>query len=175
MSKLATTPQSRTTPVIHGFDALPVPDIPHLDDLISRTVAATMEHGRDRTGGAGRKRAARHPKLSAEASAEFSAMVEQTSQAVSIVLEAVLAGSGFKIFVSDDSVLTSQDAADLLNVSRPYVVKLARTGVLPHTLVGTHRRFTARDVLELRERMRAERADALTAISPPEGYEAGDF
>ncbi|TDC51089.1 DNA-binding protein [Jiangella ureilytica] len=71
--------------------------------------------------------------------------------------------------------LTSQQAADLLNVSRPHVVKLARTGELPHRMVGNRHRFHLEDVLEYEQRQRRVRDQALAAIAPEDGYTAEDF
>lgn len=74
-----------------------------------------------------------------------------------------------------DAVISSQEAADLLNVSRPFVVKLAKTGQLAHHMVGNRHRFNMADVLAYAEQMRTERSEALTALAPAGGYTTEDF
>lgn len=61
--------------------------------------------------------------------------------------------------------MTTQEAADLLGVSRPTVIKLLNEHQIPHERVGSHRKVLLRDVLEYRERRRAEQYAALEATA----------
>jgi excisionase family DNA binding protein len=71
--------------------------------------------------------------------------------------------------------MTSQQVADLLKVSRPYVVKLATRGELPYYRVGNRHRFARADVLAYKRRRDRHTERALTALAPDEGYQSGDF
>lgn len=58
-------------------------------------------------------------------------------------------------------MLTTQEAADLLNVSRPYLIKLIKEEALDCEMTGTHRRLRLGDVLAYKEQRSQKRRDAL--------------
>ncbi len=95
-------------------------------------------------------------------------------EALKLVIDGLSRGQSITI-VPHDRELTSQEAADILNVSRPHLIKLLSRGDIPFHRVGTHRRIKIEDVLAYRERRDSERKaalDELTRLSEelPGGY-----
>lgn len=93
--------------------------------------------------------------------------VELPKEVYMVLRQAVDAMSrGMSVTISPLSkTLTSQQAADLLGVSRPTVIKLLNEGKIPFERIGTHRRIMLNDLLEYRQQRREEQYAFLAATS----------
>jgi excisionase family DNA binding protein len=88
---------------------------------------------------------------------------EAAAEAVRHLLVELASGASVHV-LADDAELTTQEAADLLGISRTYLVRLVDEGKVPAHLVGTHRRLRAADVLAYQARREA-RLQAVAEIT----------
>lgn len=61
--------------------------------------------------------------------------------------------------------LTTQEAADYLSVSRPYLIRLLEEGRLKFSMVGTHRRVKLSDLTEYRRKAEEERRRVMEELA----------
>ena len=80
------------------------------------------------------------------------------------ILRLISTGRGFRM-IPVESELTTQEAADMLNVSRPFLIKLLEKGDIPFTTVGRHRRVRAEDLFAYMAERDQARSDALSELA----------
>jgi excisionase family DNA binding protein len=104
-------------------------------------------------------------RLQPEGAAEQAVVVP--AQAVELLMRVLahLANGDAVTIMPVRAEITTQQAAELLNVSRPYLIKLLDEGKLPHRKVGTHRRVLLKDLLEYKRQDEAERREALAELT----------
>ncbi|NWC91496.1 MULTISPECIES: helix-turn-helix domain-containing protein [unclassified Pseudomonas] len=80
------------------------------------------------------------------------------------ILGELAIGNAVKV-VPVHAELTSQEAADLLNVSRPHLVKMLEEGAIPFTKTGRHRRIRFSDLMAFKQRREDESQEAMDALA----------
>jgi excisionase family DNA binding protein len=98
--------------------------------------------------------------------ADTSAPIELPAGAVALlmdILEAMAAGRGVTI-IPENAELTTVEAAEVLNVSRPFLIKLLEEGSIPFRKVGKHRRIRMEDVMAYKTAIDHERESVLDQL-----------
>lgn len=80
------------------------------------------------------------------------------------ILRAMASGRGMTL-VPENAELTTVEAASVLNVSRPFLIKLLEEGAVPYRRVGSHRRLRMEDVMTYKHRIDGERARILAQLA----------
>lgn len=89
--------------------------------------------------------------------------VELPQAAVKLLLEILnqlSEGNAFTL-IPEHADLTTQEGADLLNVSRPFFVKLLESGEIPYKKIGNRRRVLSEDVIRYKEKTLKARTKVL--------------
>ena len=102
--------------------------------------------------------------------------IEREGADTTIALPAAAAGAlldvladlaeGRTVSIADaDEALTTREAAELLNVSRPYLTRLLKDGEIPSHKVGSHHRVYRRDVLKYKARRQEQSEEAMQELT----------
>lgn len=141
--------------------------------------AVAQELGR-RLPSATEKAAANHLRkiLAAHATgdAKLRVLADETQQPTDITLTPALSGLLMELLrhigkgdavtlVPVSKMLTTQQAADILNVSRPFLVSLLDKGAIEYSLVGRHRRIQADDIFKYKKERGVRRSKALADLA----------
>lgn len=129
----------------HATDPLEIPRAAQIEELLQKMRESHLT-----------------PRISLEG--QKIALPTEVNEAILDLLERFAEGHGV-IVASIDSLLTTSQAAELLGISRTYMVRLIDEGRIPVQYRGTHRRVHLKDVTEFMETSRRTRADKLDAIA----------
>jgi len=80
------------------------------------------------------------------------------------VLRNMAAGNSIALFPTN-SELSTQDAANILSISRPHLVKLLESGKIPFTKVGSHRRVQLKDVVAYENKIKKQNRTKLDQLT----------
>lgn len=79
------------------------------------------------------------------------------------ILDEMSRGNAVKI-VPVHAELTTQEAADLLNVSRPTLIQMLNQNLIPYRKVGTHRRIPFVKAIEYKKKLQSDRLETLAKL-----------
>lgn len=103
-------------------------------------------------------------KIKIQETGEFITIPKKALALLSVILQNMAEGKSISIVPSDSEVST-QHAADMLNVSRPHFVKLLESGAIPFKKVGSHRRILLKDIIAYEEQLNKVREQQLDFLS----------
>lgn len=100
--------------------------------------------------------------------------IEESNEVIEIPIEAftflkevlsIMAEGNDLMIIESNSEMSTQQAADILSISRPHLVKLLEAGQIPFKKVGTHRRVLVKDIIEYKSRAKKERRKNLNLLA----------
>ena len=103
-------------------------------------------------------------KIKIQESGEFVSIPRKALELLFYIVSTMAEGRSISLIPFDSDVSTQQ-AADMLNVSRPHVVKLLEKGIIPHKKVGSHRRIKIQDLMEYDEKFKKQQKSSLERIA----------
>jgi excisionase family DNA binding protein len=83
---------------------------------------------------------------------------------LSQILKEMAKGNGVTL-IPNDALISTQEAADILNVSRPFLVGLLEAGRIPYRRLGSHRRILFRDLMAFKVKTDAVGDEAMRQLT----------
>jgi len=102
-------------------------------------------------------------KLKIQGSDELVSIPLKALKLLTSILSNMAEGKSIALMPTDAEVSTQQ-AAEILNVSRPHVIKLLEKGNIPYRKVGSHRRILLQDILEFEPKFKKKRRKQLNKL-----------
>ncbi len=103
-------------------------------------------------------------KIKIQETGEFITIPKKAVDLLFNIINSMAEGKSISI-VPSDSEITTQQAADMLNMSRPHIVKLLEDGVIPFKKVGSHRRILLEDLIEYDRKLKEQRNASLKNLA----------
>jgi excisionase family DNA binding protein len=103
-------------------------------------------------------------KIKIQETGEFITIPKKALSLLITILSNMSEGKSITIIPTDSEVSTQQ-AADMLNVSRPHLVKLLENNTIPFKKVGSHRRILLRDLITYEKSLQRNREEKLKFLS----------
>lgn len=103
-------------------------------------------------------------KIKVQETGEFMTIPKKAMELLFFIVQNMSEGKSISLIPSD-SELSTQQAADMLNVSRPHLVKLLEAGNIPFKKVGSHRRILLQDVIRYEKKIALERDKQLDFLA----------
>jgi len=127
-------------------------------------IATKSVSGLSVTAAALSKKKADTVKIKIQETGDFVSIPRKALELLFYIVSNMAEGRSISLIPSDSDVSTQQ-AADILNVSRPHVVKLLEKGIIPYKKVGSHRRIKLQDVMSYEEKFRTQQRSSLEIIA----------
>ncbi len=103
-------------------------------------------------------------KLKIEGSDELVSIPLKALKLLTSILSNMAEGKSITLMPTDTEISTQQ-AAEILNVSRPHIIKLLEKGDIPYKKVGSHRRILLQDILEYKSKFKKRRRKQLNKLA----------
>lgn len=103
-------------------------------------------------------------KIKVQETGAFITIPKKALTLLSAIIQNMAEGKTISI-VPSNSEVTTQQAADMLNVSRPHLIKLLETKKIPFKKVGSHRRILLNDMIAYKEQLAKQREVQLDFLS----------
>ena len=103
-------------------------------------------------------------KIKIQESDEFLTIPKKALTFLADIIQNMAEGKTISIIPSN-SELSTQQAADMINVSRPHLIKLLESKQIPFKKVGSHRRVLLMDIMEYQDQLAKQREDQLDFLS----------
>ena len=103
-------------------------------------------------------------KIKIQETEELITIPKKALSLLSTIIQNMAEGKSVSI-VPSNSEISTQQAADMLNVSRPHLIKLLETKKIPFKKVGSHRRILLKDIMEYKKQIAKQRETQLDFLS----------